>query len=206
VSAYPLMLDGDSLSALVVGGGSIAERKVAALLDAGATVRVVATSVSAGVRAMEIPARGRLVITERAYQSEDIADALLVVAVTNDATVNERVVSDCRARRRLVNAASAPENGNCVTPAVHRAGALLIAVSAGGLPSAAARIRDALASRFDARYARAVETLGGLRTRLLDRGERARWRTIADELIDEDFCERVERGEIDEIERVTAWH
>ena len=45
MSAYPLILDGTAIDALVVGGGAVATRKTLALLDAGASVRVVAPTV-----------------------------------------------------------------------------------------------------------------------------------------------------------------
>ena len=56
--------------------------------------------------------------------------------------------------------------------AVHRSGDVTIAVSAGGVPGAAARIRDAIAERFDGRYERAVSALRGLRSRLQTGGGR----------------------------------
>jgi len=88
-------------------------------------------------------------------------------------------------------------------PAVHRAGALLIAVTSGGVPGASRSVRDALAARFDSRYAAALRDLARLRNRLLGNDERAEWRAAASALIAEDFCESVESGEFDE--RLAAW-
>ena len=51
MSAYPIMLDGARIYALVVGGGAVATRKVRALLDSGAHVHVVAPDVSADIEA-----------------------------------------------------------------------------------------------------------------------------------------------------------
>jgi siroheme synthase (precorrin-2 oxidase/ferrochelatase) len=78
--------------------------------------------------------------------------------------------------------------------AVHRAGDVVIGVSAGGVPRAAARIRDAIAERFDGRYASAIAVLGATRDRLLTNGARARWRLVMQQLLDERFCARVESG------------
>ncbi|HEX3866188.1 MAG TPA: NAD(P)-dependent oxidoreductase, partial [Gemmatimonadaceae bacterium] len=69
MSAYPLMLDGDVLTALVVGGGSVATRKVRSLLDAGAVVHVVAPDVSAELREMEL-AGAKMRITRSSYSKE----------------------------------------------------------------------------------------------------------------------------------------
>jgi siroheme synthase (precorrin-2 oxidase/ferrochelatase) len=77
--------------------------------------------------------------------------------------------------------------------ALHRSGDVTIAVSAGGVPGAAARIRDAIAERFDARYERAVSALRGLRSRLMAADDK-RWGAAAPTLIGDDFCTSVENG------------
>ena len=202
MSAYPLVLEGDAIEALIVGGGGVAVRKARALLAAGARLRVVAESPSEAMRAV---ARGeaRCTLVQRGYAAGDVADATLVIAATDRRDVNARVAADARAAGRLVNVADDPAAGNCATAAVHRAGDLVIAVSAGGVPSAAARVRDALAARFDARYGAVVGALGTLRRRLLDAGDRDAWHRALDALVTDDFCARVERGELGE--EVAAW-
>jgi siroheme synthase-like protein len=190
---YPVMLRGPEVEALVVGGGAVAERKTRSLLDGGARVRLVAPAIAGGLRTLAT-ASARLVLEERSYRSGDIGDALLVVAATNRREVNAQVAADARAATRLVNVADEPEQGNCVTPAVHRAGDLVVAVTAGMVPAAAVRVRDAIARRLDARYAGAVRALARLRDRLLIGNERAEWRRAMDSLVTADFCERVESG------------
>jgi len=194
------MLDGESLSAVVIGGGVVATRKVRALVDAGATIRVVAPSISREITQVA-QGNARLTITECPYESSHLGDATLVVAATDDAELNARIARD--ARGRLVNVASAPELGNVATPAVHRAGDVVVAVTAGRLPSAATRLRDAIGQRFDARYGNAVAALSSLRRALIGAGQRDRWSHAADALIGENFCELVESGELDA--RMAAW-
>lgn len=201
MSGFPILVEGSAIDVLVVGGGTVASRKAAVLLDAGARVRVVAPQVSDALRALA--GASRVLLIERRYERGDIGDAHLVVAATDDRAVNAAVTADAHAAARLVNVADAPADGSFATMATHRSGALVFGVSAGGVPGAAARIRDVLASRFDARYARALEALSRLRRTLLDRGAAAEWRTRAAEVIDADFCERVENGAI--VERVDAW-
>jgi precorrin-2 dehydrogenase/sirohydrochlorin ferrochelatase len=199
------MLDGAQLRALVVGGGGVATRKVRSLLAAGATVRVVAPAVAAGLAALEREdaVRGRLRVERRAYESGDVGDALLVVAATDARDVNARVAADARALGRLVNVADAPEEGNCATAATHRAGDLTIAVSAGGVPGVAVRVRDLLAVRFDGRYERALARLVVLRRRLLGERGAAAWREAADVLVGDDFCAAVETGVLED--RAARW-
>lgn len=194
------MLDGESLSALVVGGGAVATRKVRALAEAGATIHVVALSISREIRLLA-EGNGRLTITKSPYESSHLGDATLVIAATDDAELNARIARD--GRGRLVNVASAPELGNVATPAVHRAGDVVVAVTAGRLPSAASRLRDAIGQRFDTRYGHAVAALSSLRRAMIAAGQRDRWSHAADALIGENFCELVESGELDA--RMAAW-
>ena len=86
--------------------------------------------------------------------------------------------------------------------ALHRSGDVTIAVSAGGVPGAAARIRDAISERFDRRYEQAVSVLRGLRARSLASGD-DRWQDASAKLLDSDFCSSVENGTFSE--KVQSW-
>jgi siroheme synthase-like protein len=196
------VLDGGAIAALVVGGGRVAERKARALLAAGASVRVVAPSISDSVRELA-RATTRCSIVERGYESDDIAHTTLVFAATDQREVNARVAADARRAGILVNVADDGSLGDFVTPASHESGALLIAVTAGGVPGAAARIRDAAAERFDERYADALAQLGKLRSALLESGDREAWKRAAAALLDDGFCARVESGAF--AEELAAW-
>ncbi|HTK47472.1 MAG TPA: NAD(P)-dependent oxidoreductase [Gemmatimonadaceae bacterium] len=197
----PILVEGSGLPVLVVGGGPVAVRKAAAFARAGASVRVIARAASPQMRALA--EASSVALDEREYASSDVGDAVLVVAATADRTVNARVADDARAAGRLVNVADAPATGSFATMATHHAGHLAIGVSAGGVPGAAARIRDAIANRFDDRYARALERIATLRRTLLDRGDGDVWRAVADAALDDAFCDAVEQGTIDA--RVSAW-
>ena len=200
--ALPLVLDGSQISALVVGGGSVATRKVLALRDGGATVRVRAPRVSE-----ELSRRAandeHLLIEGRMYDDAALGDAMVVVAATDDPALNLRIAGDARRARRFVLVAGEPGAGNCAMPAVHRSGDLVVAVTSGGVPRASARGRHALARRLDGRYAAAIRAVSRLRQRLLADNDRAGWRAAADALLAEDFCESVENGGFSE--RLAAW-
>ena len=206
MSAYPIALDGARVDAVIVGGGSVAERKARALLESGARVRIVASSPSAGVRAL---AGERCTIEGRAFAPSDLSPngvrgrTTLVIAATDRPDVNARVVDAARAFGVLVNVATGPGAGAFITLATHRAGDLVVAVTAGGVPGVAARVRDAIGSRFDGRYATAVSALARLRRRLLDAGSRDEWRKASASLVSESFCETVESGTF--TQEMAAW-
>jgi len=198
----PLMVDGSQIAALVVGGGLVATRKVLALREGGATVRVRAPRVSD-----ELTRRAaddeHLLIERLPYDDSAIGDAMLVVAATDDRALNIRIAGDARRARRFLLVAGEPAAGNCAMPAVHRSGDLVVAVASGGVPRASARVRDALARRLDDRYAAAIRAVARLRQRLLADNDRAAWHAAADALLADDFCESVENGAFSE--RLAAW-
>ena len=201
MSGFPLLVEGAALPVLVVGGGPVAVRKANTLAASGAKVRVVARAATPEMRALA--EAGRVALDERSYESQDIGDAVLVVAATNDRATNAAVADDARRLHRLVNVADAPETGTFANMATHRAGHLVVGVSAGGVPGAAARIRDAIAARFDSRYAAALDLLGALRRSHLARGDGGTWRALSSSAMDERFCDSVEQGTLDD--RVSTW-
>ena len=202
MTGVPVVLEGPAIAALVVGGGAVGTRRAATLLAAGARVRVVAPELSDELRRLAASAP-RLALEQRDFAVGDVADANLVIAATDDRAANAAVARAARALHRLVNVADAPGEGDWVSAATHRAGAVTVGVTAGGVPGAARRMRDALSARFDDRYARAVDALAALRARLLADGDRDAWRRAQTELIGADFCALVESGALPE--RVRRW-
>jgi len=200
VSDFPIALHGERLSAVVIGGGSVGTRKALALVEAGARVRVVSPDVTPELA--EAERSRRLSVVRESYRAGQLDEATLVIAATDSREVDAQVAVDARSRGKLVNVSDFPDEGNFHTMALHRSGDVTIAVSAGGVPGAAARIRDAIAQRFDARYGRAVSALRGLRSRLIAGGDE-RWRDAAPKLIADDFCTSVEDGSL--TTRVESW-
>jgi len=201
VSGVPILVEASGLRVLVVGGGAVATRKAKQFAQAGAVVRIVAPKIDEELEHLVVE-RG-LAVERRPYESADIGDAQLIVAATDDRTVNADVARDADAGSRLLNAADHSDDGNFAMMATHRRGPLTIGVSAGGVPAAAVRIRDALAERFDARYGDALSDLSALRKRMIASGEAHRWREKSPELIDAEFCDAVERGQLSE--RLAEW-
>lgn len=145
--AYPIMLDVRERAVLVIGGGGVAERKVRALLDAGATaVTVLASDIQA-----DLPQGVRRIIAD--YHQSHLDGADLVFAATNVRAVNDAIVRDCRARRLWVNRADADDllPGDFATPAQLRKGPVTVTVAAGSAALSAA-IRDRLGQEWDQRW------------------------------------------------------
>ena len=195
MSAYPIFLEGTSIIALVAGGGTVATRKVRRLLEAGATVHVVAPSVTRELEGF-LAEYSSLRISRVRFSPAELDGVTLVFAATDDADVNAMIAGLARERGIAVNVASAAEQGTFATPSIHRAGDVVVAVTAGGVPAAATRIRDRIAQTIDDRYADAVREIGAIRRSLLDSEARERWHRASATLVGDDFCESVESGAV----------
>jgi hydroxymethylbilane synthase len=156
---YPIVLSLRGRRAVIVGGGTVATRKVRGLLDAEADVTIVSPTLDPSLG--DLAANRVIAYVARTYAAGDLDGAYLAFAATDDAAVNARVTADARAAGILVNDATEAERGDFTTPATHRSGPLLVTVDTGGLsPGFTKRVRDELALQFDTRYARAATTLG----------------------------------------------
>ncbi len=143
--------------AVIVGGGRVAARRAATLLNAGAEVRLVAPEFCAELAAMQ---NVRLRLIERPYERGDLAEAFIAVAATDDEATNARVSADSASAGIFCNDASQPERGDFTLPAVAHQGAITIAVDTGGAsPRFAKRLLDKLGAAVDPRAPIAAETL-----------------------------------------------
>lgn len=98
-AGVPVLVYTDRLRVLCVGGGAVATRKLAGLLDGGAHIRVVAPRLSTTLR--EAAGQGLIRVAQRAYARGDVGDANLVVAGTDDPDVNAIVARDADGAGRL---------------------------------------------------------------------------------------------------------
>ena len=201
MSTLPILLDGAGLRVLIVGGGNVATRKARQFAQAGAVLRIIAPELDPALEQLAI--EFAIEVERRRYETGDIADAQLIISATDDRGANAQVARDAESEHRLLNAADHSSDGNFAMMATHHRGPLTIGVSAGGVPAAAIRIRDAIAERFDARYGDALADLGALRRRAIASGDADIWRARSPELIDDEFCDAVERGELSQ--RIAEW-
>lgn len=154
--SYPLTLDLTGRRVVVVGGGPVAARRTAGLLEAGAAVDLIAPFVCEDLAALV--RTDRITWQDRDYVAGDLLQpepAWLVHTATGDPLVDAQVAREADAGRIWCVRADAAEASAAWTPAVARgvAGAasdgLTIAVSAGGDPRRATAVRDAVLAALD---------------------------------------------------------
>ncbi|MGI9032548.1 MAG: precorrin-2 dehydrogenase/sirohydrochlorin ferrochelatase family protein [Acidimicrobiales bacterium] len=162
-AVYPVNLMLQGRSCLVVGGGTVAARKVEGLLAGGADVLVVAPRVDDEIRgwAQALPLgrphrpgrRARVAVEERPYRRGDVDGRWLVISATDSSDVNAAVYADCEAAGVWVCGADDPEHCSFTLPSVVRRGTLVLTVSTGGRSPAVARwLRSRLEDEIGPEY------------------------------------------------------
>ena len=181
---YPIFLELTQRCCLVVGGGTVAERKVQGLLEAGADVVVVSPTLTEALHALAVDSL--LTYFPRPFRDEDVKGCALVIAATDRVEVNAHVAKTARRLGIWVNVVDTPAVCDFIAPAVVRRGALQIAISTGGKsPMLAKRLRQGLEALIGPEYGELADILGAMRTSLRYRGEPSEvWHAMFRRVID----------------------
>jgi len=141
--SYPIHLNLVGRAVLVAGAGRVATRKIERLVESGVELRVVAHEASAPVR--RLASSGALKLAVRSVEENDVHGCLLVIAATNDGSVNSQVACWARARGSLVSRVDAPHDSDFTVPAFVRGEHVEATVSTyGDAPSASRRLKREL--------------------------------------------------------------
>ncbi len=139
---YPVGLRLLGRRVVVVGGGQVAHRRVAGLLEARAHVTVVSPAVTPALEALVAP--GSVTWVQRDYQRGDLDGAWYAVAATDDPAVNAAVAAEAEDSRIFCARADDRATSSVWTPATGRHGDLVVGVHGGGDPQRAIAVRDAV--------------------------------------------------------------
>ena len=146
-NAYLIGLRLAGKKVVVIGGGTVAQRRVPVLLTHGAQVHVVTRAATPAVEALAGQTPG-ITLSLRDYRNGDLADAWFALAATNDPEVNAAVVGEAERRRIFCVRADAGREGTAVTPASFDYEGLLVGVLASGEHRRSAAVRSAIREAF----------------------------------------------------------
>ncbi|KMO68491.1 uroporphyrinogen-III C-methyltransferase [Mycolicibacterium obuense] len=124
---------------VVVGGGTVAQRRLPLLVASGADVHVITIAATPAVEAID-----GITLTLRPFRDGDLDGAWYVIAATDDPDVNAAIVAEAESRRVFCVRADIAVEGTAVTPATFEYEGLSVGVLAGGEHRRSAAIRSAI--------------------------------------------------------------
>ena len=155
---FPMFVDIEKKKCLIVGGGTVALRKVQVLLDFGADVVVVAPEVISKIKEYQVT------VYQRNFEKEDLQGCELVVAATDDAGLNHGIAEVAQKQKIPVNAVDQQEDCSFIFPSYVREQELVGAFSSGGnSPVLTQYLKNYMAQILTAELGEANAYLGSIR-------------------------------------------
>ena len=186
----PIFLDINARRCLVIGGGTVAARKIELLLKAGASVTVVAPEVCD--RIAHWAEGNEIRLQRRCFEPGDLEDCCLVFAATGDPGVNREVSELAHTRRLPVNVVDNPALCSFFMPSIIDRSPVVVAVSTGGASPILARLlRTRLETLIPAAYGRLAAMMAAFRDQARER--------LPDQRVRRRFWERILQGPIAEL-------
>ena len=198
MNSYPVFLQLKDFRCLVVGGGTVALRKVKGLLSAGTLPQIIAPEVNAEL--LLIIDDNKLVWIKRKFETNDTQGFQLIIAATNDKEINAAIRLEASTAHLLVNDVSDPENSNFHVPALVSRPPLMLAIGTSGqLPYLSHKLKAFFEDALHPELGDDMERIKQCRTSLLERAgndKKLKGQLISSELnpLVEDFLRNVSIG------------
>ena len=193
---YPVYLNLAGKHCVILGGGTIAQGKIAALRDAGAKITVISPEATDGIK--RAAQRGDITFEQRVYEQGDLEGAFIAVAATNVWHVNRQIYEEAEKLGVLLNVVDDPDQCTFIAPSIVRRDPITLAVSTGGAsPALARKMRETLAEAPALKWADLAGALGRARRVIKEQRtviDPSRWQCV----ITEDLLELVQSGQEDQ--------
>tara|TARA_B100000035_G_scaffold63895_1_gene51788 strand:- start:1391 stop:2794 length:1404 start_codon:yes stop_codon:yes gene_type:complete len=167
---FPFFLQLDKLPCLIVGGGSVAERKLDLLIKAKADITIISLEFSDYI--LDLARETNIKCVKQEY-SEKILEGNkfnFVISATNDISLNERVAKDCKKHNIIVNVVDQPEICDFIFPSILERGDITVAVSTGGASPVLARVlRTKLETMVPGSYGKLAEIVAANRIKVREK-------------------------------------
>jgi len=193
------MLDINDKNCVVIGGGSVAFRKITSLLEYGAKVKVISKEICDNIK--KLADQEKIEVMLREYRQGDLKGAYLAFILTDSIEVNSRVYKEAALNQIPANIANIPEMCDFILPSKINRGDFTIAISTNGKsPMLAKKIRQNLEEEFGEEYSDFLELMGEIREKSLKKipNEHSR-ESLYKELIYSDLIEELKKGNKEQV-------
>ncbi len=165
-NGFPIILNLNQMSILLVGGGNVAYRKLKILYPY--TKRITVVSISLSEHIHQFINKNNINHFIKPFDNNDLNNKDLCIAATNSKEINHLIYTNCSQKKIWCNTVTDNENSHFTLPAFLQEKDLQIAISTGGKsPLLARKLRDELKMNFSKKYQDILEILGGIRNNYL---------------------------------------
>ena len=197
---FPFFLQLNKLPCLVVGGGSVAERKLDLLVKANADITVISLDFSGYI--LELSKNHDIKCITGKYSEKFLEGNKyrFVISATNDVSLNEQVAKDCAKHNIIVNVVDQPEICDFIFPSILERGDITVAVSTGGASPVLARVlRTKLETMVPASYGKLADIVSSNRIKVRNKMKKFSSNKIFwEKMLNGKFLELVLSGKTDE--------
>ena len=197
---FPFFLQLDQLPCLIVGGGSVAERKLDLLIKAKADITVISLEFSDYI--LDLAKTHNIRCVKKEYSNKILEENKynFVISATNDVSLNERVAKDCKKYNIIVNVVDQPEICDFIFPSILERGDITVAVSTGGASPVLARVlRTKLETMVPGSYGKLAEIVSANRIKVREKMKKFSSNKIFwEKMLNGKFLELVLSGKTDE--------
>lgn len=195
MSYYPILLELRGKTILVVGGGTVAQRKIEKLLEYDASISIISRGLKGKLK--ELVDSGKVAHIGEEFKEKHLDGAFLVIAATDDKGLNHWISESAEKRGLLINAVDQPADCSFIVPSIVRRGDLLISISTSGKsPALAKKIRRELDAQFGSEYETFLILMGHLRKEVLSLGlSQDENSMIFNEIVDSGIIEALARDD-----------
>ena len=127
---FPMFVDLTDKKVVIAGAGTIAKRRIRSMIEFTDHLYVIAPEVNKELKEME--EAGKLTILRKTYEREDLYDASLVIAATNDHKINQDIYAACKCLGIPVNVCQDRERCDFYFPGLAMQDNLVVGVSTSG--------------------------------------------------------------------------
>jgi precorrin-2 dehydrogenase/sirohydrochlorin ferrochelatase len=193
---YPIFVDLKDRKVLVVGGGSVAGRKIDTLLEYGAVVNLVSFELSDSLK--DYIESGKIIYHGKEFREDLLSGMFLVIAATDDPDLNHRISEAAEKINMLINAVDQPADCNFIVPSIVSRGDLTIAISTSGKsPALAKKIRKELTDHFGDEYDLFLKLMGRIRKQVLGEGGTQKENSrIFKKIVNSNIMDEIKKGNL----------
>jgi len=168
MDSLPIFLNVKGRPCLIVGGGAVATRKAALILECGAILHIVAPQLSSELQTWA--QAGKLNWHQELFTDTHLDGMTLVIAATNDPSVNQQISAAAQQRNIPVNVVDQPALCSFTVPSIIDRSPLVAAVSTGGAAPVLSRLlRARLETLIPASYGRLAALAASFRAQVKSR-------------------------------------